>query len=434
MTRNDSTRHHPVGASLIAVAALSLALAVTGAGGACAGPSGRGGPSTGGAGGGGPTGIGGQPGTGGRSASGGAGPLGGASALAGRSGGGGLASGGGPVGGAQGTAGGGGWNNTGGAAGGSGRGTLDIYFIDVEGGAATLLVSPSGQTLLVDGGFPGSNDRDLNRILAVLNEQVRVTKLDYVITTHYHIDHVGGVAALASRFPVDQFLDHGPSVEMGRDYDDYLAAIAGKTRVIVRPGDRVPFGDVELVIVSSAGALIDPLPTAVANPHCEGAPLMAERPSDENAQSVGFIARFGTFDFVDLGDLTWAVEDRLACPTNRLGTVDLFQVSHHGLNQSSAPQLVHGLAPAVALMNNGASKGGSASTWDTLKSSPGLEDIWSLHRVTANDAAHNAIDALTANVTSSPDGAYLVRASVARDGSYTLVNSRTGEARTYRAR
>lgn len=398
---------------------LALALA-TGGGGACAGPAGGGGGS-GGAASGGDTGSGGR-GSGGRAASGGSAAAGGAPSNAGGSGG---------TGGAAAT-GSGGSVSTGGTAGGAG--TLDIYWIDVEGGGATLMVSPSGQTLLVDGGFPGNNDRDLNRILAVLNDQVRVTKLDYVITTHYHVDHVGGITALASRFPVGQFIDHGPSVEMGRDYNDYLAAIADKTRVIVKPGDRVPFGDVEIVIVSSAGALIDPLPTAVANPHCEGAPQMAERPTDENAQSVGFIARFGAFDFVDLGDLTWAVEDRLACPTNRLGTIDLLQVSHHGLNQSSSPQLVHGLAPLVAVVNNGASKGGSLPTWETLQSSPGIGDIWSLHRVTANDAAHNAIESLTANLTTSPDGAYLVRASVARDGSYTLVNTRTGESRTYRAK
>jgi competence protein ComEC len=333
--------------------------------------------------------------------------------------------------------GGGGRTGTGGAPaadGGAGRGgTLDIYWIDVEGGAATLMVSPTGQSLLVDGGFPGNNDRDLNRVLAVLAE-ARVTQLDYVITTHYHVDHVGGVTALAGRFPVAQFIDHGASVEMGANYNNYAAAMNGKTRVTVKAGDRLPFGDVEILIVSAAGNLINALPTATANGACANAPQMAERPTDENAQSVGFIARFGTFDFVDLGDLTWAVEDRLACPTNRLGMIDLLQVSHHGLELSSSPQLVHGLAPLVAVMNNGASKGGVPMTWETLKSSPGLQDVWSLHRVTANDDAHNAVEALIANLTTSPDAANTVRASVGRDGQYTLVNTRNGETRTYRSR
>jgi hypothetical protein len=233
---------------------------------------------------------------------------------------------------------------------------------------------------------------------------------------------------------VQQFIDHGASVEAGANYNNYVAAMAGKTRVTVKPGDRLPFGEVDVLIVSAAGNLIDPLPTASANAACTDAPQMAERPTDENAQSVGFIARFGAFDFVDLGDLTWAVEDRLACPTNRLGTVDLLQVSHHGLELSSSPQLVHGLAPLVAVMNNGAAKGGVPMTWDTLKSSPGLQDLWALHRVTANDDAHNAVEALTANIATSPDAANIVRASVRRDGQFTLVNTRTSETRTYRSR
>lgn len=350
------------------------------------------------------------------------------------SGSGGRASGGGGGTGTGGGASGGAGGGAAGGAGAAGRTTLDIYWIDVEGGAATLLVSPSGQTLLVDGGNPGNSDRDVNRVLSVINNQARVTRLDTVVTTHFHGDHVGGITALASRFPVGQFLDHGPSVEGGATYNDYVAAIAGKTRVIVKPGDRLQLGEVDLVFVSAAGQLIDPLPTATANPYCAGAPQMPERPTDENPQSVGFVARFGTFDFVDLGDLTWAVEDRLACPTNRIGPIDLLQVSHHGLEISSSPQLVHGLGPLVAVINNGATKGGAASTFDTLKGSPGIQDIWQLHRAINNDAAHNTVDALIANISTSPDSGYFVKASVARDGSYVLTNARNAETRTYRSR
>ncbi|MES1205816.1 MAG: MBL fold metallo-hydrolase [Pseudomonadota bacterium] len=312
--------------------------------------------------------------------------------------------------------------------------TFDIYWIDVEGGGATLLVAPSGQTMLVDGGFPGNNDRDVNRVLKVIDEQVHATKLDYVVTTHYHGDHVGGVTALASRFPVGQFMDHGPSVEGGSTYNNYVAAIAGKTRVVVKPGDRLQMGALDVLFVASAGELIDPLPTAIANPHCAGAAQMAERPTDENPLSVGLLARFGSFDFLDLGDMTWAVEDRLACPTNRIGPVDLLQVSHHGLDLSSAPQLVHSLAPLVAVMNNGATKGGAPASFDTFKSAPGLLDLWALHRAVNNDAAHNAADALIANISTAPDGAYFVKAAVSSDGSFAVTNARTGETRAYRAR
>lgn len=351
------------------------------------------------------------------------------------SGGGGGRAGGTTGGGTGGTPGGSGGNpGTGGGGGAPSGTTLDIYWIDVEGGAATLLVAPSGQTLLVDGGFPGNSDRDVARVLAVVNEQVHATKLDFVVTTHYHTDHVGGITALASRFPVGQFMDHGASVEGGNLYTNYVAAIAGKPRVIVKAGDRLALGEVELQFVSSAGQLADPLPTAQANPRCANAPQMAERPTDENAQSVGFVARFGTFDFLDLGDLTWAVENRLACPTNRIGIVDLLQVSHHGLELSSSPQLVHAVAPLVAVMNNGSTKGGLPVTFDTLKASPGLQDLWALHRATSNDAAHNAPEALIANVTTSPDAAHFIKAAVSRNGSYAVTNGRTGETRTYLSR
>ncbi len=400
---------------------------IAGSGGAVGGGSGiAGAPGSGGVGAGGAS-----EGSGGRVAGGGgAGGRTGTGAMGGGLGGGGRTASGGGI--ASGGVAAGGAAGAPAAGGATGQSTLDIYFIDVEGGAATLMVSPSGQTLLVDAGNPG--DRDVTRVLNVLNNQARVTRLDYVVTTHFHSDHVGGVTALASRFPVGQFMDHGPSIEGGALYNDYVAALAGKTRVMVRPGDRLQLGDVDIIFVSAGGQLVDALPTATANPLCTGAPQMPERPTDENPQSVGFVARFGTFDFVDLGDLTWAVENRLACPTNRIGPADLLQVSHHGLEISSAPQLVHALAPLVALMNNGPTKGGAVATFDTLKASPGIQDIWTLHRAINNDAAHNAVEALCANITTSPDGAHFVKASVARDGSYTLTNARNNEMRTYRSR
>src|SRR6185503_10997753 len=176
-----------------------------------------------------------------------------------------------------------------------------------------------------------------------------------------------------------------------------------------------------------------PLPTAVANSNCGNVIMKSNVAGAENPLSVGFVARYGTFDFVDLGDLTWNAEQPLACPTNRIGLADLYQVNHHGLDLSSSPQLVYGLAPLVAIMNNGAAKGGSASTFDTLKVSPGLQDIWALHRVTANDAAHNALPDLTANID-TPDRAYFVKTVVQADGAFTMTNARNAISRSYRAR
>jgi len=347
-----------------------------------------------------------------------------------------IASGGAPgAGGGATGAGGAGWAATGGVGGGAAaRSTLDIHWIDVEGGAATLLVAPTGESLLVDAGFPGNDDRDVDRVLAAL-ATAGVTRLDHVITTHYHTDHVGGVTALASRFTVGRFIDHGPTVEGGSLFSGYMTAIAGRTRVIARPGDRFQLGEVEILILTAAGEVIDPPPTGSgANALCAGAAMMDERPTDENPQSVGFVARFGSFDFLDLGDLTWQVEDRLVCPTNRVGMVDLYQVSHHGLGISNSPQLVHAVAPVVAVMNNGATKGGETAAFDVLRTSPGLEALYQLHRSMNTDAAHNSEEALIANVSTSPDGAYGLRAQVARDGTFTITNGRTGQGRTFQAR
>jgi competence protein ComEC len=323
----------------------------------------------------------------------------------------------------------------GGGRGGAGGGTtaaFRIYWVDTEGGAATLLVAPTGQVVLVDAGFSGT--RDPQRIADLLAAELGSMRIDALIVTHYHTDHVGGVAGLASRVTIGEYLDHGDSVEPGAMYDSYRTLAASGRRTIVRPGDRRMLGPVELTFVTSAGAVIDPpLPAAVANPHCGNVVSKSNVAGAENPQSVGFVAKYGTFEFVDLGDLTWNAEQPLACPTNRIGVVDLYQVSHHGMDLSSSPQLVHGLAPLVAVMNNGASKGGSASTFDVLGTSPGLQDVWALHRNAANDAAHNAPEALTANVD-TPDRAFGLKAVIEADGTFTLTNARNGMSRSYRAR
>jgi beta-lactamase superfamily II metal-dependent hydrolase len=318
---------------------------------------------------------------------------------------------------------------------GGGAGTLRIYWIDVEGGAATLLVAPNGETVMVDAGFPGNGDRDLNRILAVLQTEVGATRIDHLITTHYHTDHVGGVAPLANRFPVGRFIDHGPTVEAAAPFTSYMNAIGTRTRVIVKPGDRMQLGDLELVFVTAHGQVIEPaLVASGPNPFCTGATVKPGSTTDENPMSVGFVARFGKFDFLDLGDLTWAVEHQLVCPSNRVGPIDLYQVNHHGLDSSGSPQFVHAIAPTVAVMNNGATKGGAASTFETLKASPGIRDIWQLHRSMNNDAQHNTEEALMANPAASPDAGHFIKASVDRDGNFTITNGRTGLSRTYPSR
>jgi hypothetical protein len=285
--------------------------------------------------------------------------------------------------------------------------------------------------VVVDAGFPGT--RDPARIAKVLKDDVHADKIDYLIDTHYHTDHVGGIPTLAGMIPVTHFYDHGTTVEPSRDFDNYVTA-AGAKRVTGKPGDKITLGDLELTFVTSAGEVIDPpLPTAMPNPLCPSTIVKTMNGGEENPMSLGFVAQFGIFTFVDLGDLTWAIEQKLMCPTNRIGTVDLYQVNHHGMDISNSPQLVHALAPTVAVMDNGASKGGSPGAFDVIKASPGLKDLWSLHHVTANDAQHNADDALTAN-PEGPDNAYSIKAVVEPGGAYTITNLRNGTSRTYASR
>ena len=308
---------------------------------------------------------------------------------------------------------------------------LRIYFVDVEGGASTLIAAPNGQIIVVDAGFPGA--RDAGRIAKVLQDELHATTIDYFITTHYHGDHIGGVPTLAGTFPISRFYDHGATLEPSRDFDNYVTA-AGNKRVTGKPGDKLELGELKLTFVSSATEVIDPpLPPGAANPLCDTSTSKSATAGIENTESLGFLATFGKFKFVDLGDLTWNIEQKLMCPTNRLGSADIYQVSHHGQDVSGSPQLVHALAPTVAVMNNGATKGGAAATFDVLEASPGLKDLWSLHNVTANDAQHNAEADLTANLAGA-DQAYFLMVLVLADGSYTITNSRNGTTRTYASR
>jgi beta-lactamase superfamily II metal-dependent hydrolase len=306
---------------------------------------------------------------------------------------------------------------------------LRIYWIDVEGGASTLVVTPSGDILLADAGWTGT--RDVNRIVAVLEKEVGRKQIDYFVATHYHVDHVGGVPALAAAVPIAAFLDHGASVEGGADFTRYQGAIGNAKRVTVQAGMRMALGAVEITIVSAAGKVVDPLASAAANPACPG-PQKTDEP-DEDPQSVGFLARYGKFDFVDLGDLTWGVESRLACPMNRLGAVEIFQTSQHGSNESNAPQLVHGLQPLVVVMNNGATKGGSASTFGVIKASPGLKDLWQVHLASNVPADMQTEEGLIANA-GGPDQAHWLRATIEADGSFTVTNGRTAMSRSYQSR
>jgi competence protein ComEC len=312
---------------------------------------------------------------------------------------------------------------------------LRVYAIDVEGGKSTLYVSPSGESMLVDAGYAGFGNRDADRIAAAANA-AGVKQIDYLVITHYHKDHVGGVPQLAAKLAIRNFVDHGESFETVKDvqadYGAYLAVRKQGNHVVVKAGDRIPIQDIRVDVVTAAGHAIDkPLPGAgEANPTCSS--YQALKPdSGENAHSIGIVIAYGDFRLVDLGDLYWNQEHDLACPVNKLGTVDVYMTTHHGKKTSGSPQMVWALHPKVAIMNNGPDTGGAEPAWQTIHDSPGLLDLWQLHRAQANDPKHNAADGLIANASERCEGKWILL-TAHQDGGFTVVNSRNGFEKSYR--
>jgi len=339
---------------------------------------------------------------------------------------------------------------------------LDLYVIDVEGGTAVLVVAPTGESVLIDGGNgAAAKMRDADRIMSAINA-ARLTRLDYVVITHWHRDHFGALDEIAARIPVKAFVDHGPNVQPNADTDEFLAKvypglIAKSPRRIVKPGDTLSIPGVEWHIVTAAGqAIKTPLNGAgQPNPAC-GTFTPQAADATENAQSIGSALTFGRFRVVFLGDLTWNKEFDLMCPRNLLGTADLFLVSHHGQSNSNSPVLVHGIQPRVAIMNNGPRKGGQPETMKVLFSAPALEDLWQSHFsllsgqefTTPGTFIANAVDEAPAAMPiapmTPPDGfppqpahngtAHWLKVSAQRDGAFTVTNQRNGFAKTYSAR
>jgi competence protein ComEC len=323
---------------------------------------------------------------------------------------------------------------------------LEVYFIDVEGGQSTLFVSPSGQSLLVDTGWAGA--RDAGRIASVA-KLAGVSQIDYLVLTHYHADHAGGVVDLAGLMPIKNFVDHGPSAEETRNvpqnYAAYLKVRAEGQHILAKPGDKIPVPGLDVQVISSAAETISkPLPGAgAANPLCaEFVPkdeTLDPLIGGENKQSVGMVISLGKFRLGDFGDLTWNKEHDLACPNNLIGALDVYVVSHHGQDISSLPVLVHAEHPRVAIMDNGAKKGGAVATFETLKTSPGLEDLWQLHAaVDAGD--HNMPEKFIANLgtggtaaTGVPDEGAVnyIQLTARPDGGFTVKNSRNGYQKDY---
>ncbi len=311
---------------------------------------------------------------------------------------------------------------------------LLIYAIDVEGGQATLLVAPSGESLLVDTGWAGNNGRDAERILSAMHD-AGINRIDHVLITHYHDDHVGGVPNLVAKIEVGEFLDHGENREDADDtrnnYAAYLKAIAGHKRRILHPGDTISIAGLSVVVLTADGQHIAAVPgiKPVPNPWCASE---HEWPVDltENAYSNGILVTYSQFKFLDLGDLTGKKEVALVCPNNPIGTVDLYLVTHHGMDWSNSRAIVNAIHPRVAIMDNGAHKAGKPAAWQIVHDSPGLIDLWQLHTAEDADAAHNSPESLIANPKGDGDG-HALKVVAQPDGDFSVTNTRTGQTRNY---
>lgn len=324
---------------------------------------------------------------------------------------------------------------------------LSIYLVDVEGGQSTLIVTPAGQSLLIDAGWAGDGSgfhpgdphqaRDANRIVAAARD-AGLARIDFLLITHFHIDHVGGVTELARLMPIRVFIDHGaPSADAVRTSPETGEAFAAYARVRgaaaahlePRPGERLPLADVDAVIVASAGAtLTQPLPGGgEKNTLC---PERAPAPGDpyENPRSTGVVIRYGKFRFLDVGDLSGQPLFDLACPRSLIGPVDAYLVAHHGGPDVGDPAIFAAFNPRVALMNNGLKKGGAATTYQALHQVAGLEDVWQLHRSADAGDANFAPPAI-ANPDEST--AFWIKLVARPDGSFRILNQRTGAWKQY---
>jgi beta-lactamase superfamily II metal-dependent hydrolase len=321
------------------------------------------------------------------------------------------------------------------------RRPLQIYYVDVEGGAATLIVTPAGEAVLIDAGWPGFEDRDARRIQAAL-KQAGITAIDHLIMTHYHVDHYGGIPALARLVPVRRFYDRGPLLPEIREYQDnpqmyrdYHVAARQKS-VALKPGDTIRLKNASgaprltLRCLAAGGATIQP-DQQLPNAECTTNRPMDEDKSD-NARSVVVKLSYGDFDFLDAGDLTWNIESRLVCPNNLIGEVDLYQVTHHGANTSNNPVLLRSVKPTVAIMNNGARKGGHPDVIKALRETASIKDIWQVHRNVATTSEQNAPADFIANPEAEPDAAQMIVVAVdAARRVFTVTNQRNGMSRSY---
>ena len=321
---------------------------------------------------------------------------------------------------------------------------LRIYVIDVEGGGATLVIAPSGDSMLIDSGSPGpAAERDSKRIADAMRA-AGLTKINYLFTTHYDGDHVGGAPAANAVAHFERFFDHGemdPKWEQNRGIDEryraYLDIAAGK-RTIVKAGDTIPLRGVRVDVVSSSGRVIDKAINGggAPNPYCSDAERK-EPNKTENSQTAGVLVSYRRFTFLDVGDLTWDKELDLACPANKLGRVSLLLATHHGFfnDQSGAPALLWAIQPQTVIANNGPRKGMAPSAFERIQKVRGIEGLWQSHLALASDKEHNTAEEMIANTEPSAEcSGHWIRVDVDSEGRYAIANGRNNFSKTYQVR
>jgi len=300
---------------------------------------------------------------------------------------------------------------------------LDIYWTDVEGGAATLIVTPAGESILIDSGNPGG--RDSKRIFEIADKTAHLKQIDILITTHYHIDHFGGAAELAGMLPIKTVYDNGVFEGGTEKPSDKYKLFPTEKRAVINPGDEVPVKQADgaphlsIKCIGTRQTFMAAPADAVPCPDCAGAKRKPDDKSD-NANSVVLLLTYGDFRFFAAGDLTWNVEEKLVCPVNLVGTVDVYQVTHHGLDVSNNPLVVKALKPTVAVMSNGISKGCGAATCDTLKATPSIQAVFQIHKNLRKDSEHNTPDEFIANLDEKCEANFIHLSADAAAKTYTV--------------